>query len=119
VTVKKKVTFLLNNSTLTSGTNKTRQADGVTVTFSNIHRTDANYIRPSNRSTITVSANDGPFTSVTINFSSNYYTYDFTTNSGSHSLSGTTWTWTGSTNNLVITNNNDNTHRLTTIVIEY
>ena len=121
VTVKKSVKFNTTSSNLSTGNNKTltSAADGITVTFSNINTVNAGYVRPGNRSTITIASSSNPFTEVIITFSANNYTYNFTVNTGSATLSGTTWTWTGSTTNLVATNTNNNTRRVTSIEILY
>ncbi len=119
VTVTKRVTFNTTNSNLSTGNNKQLSSNGVTVLFSNINTANGGYVRPGSRSTITISSNTGQFTKVTVTFSSSWYTYDFNTDSGTHSLSGTTWTWTGNTSNLVITNTNNTTRRIARIVVEY
>ena len=119
VTVRKHVVFTTTSSNLSTGNNRSLSNDGVTVTFSNINTVNASYVRPGNRATITISAGSEKMTSVIINFSSSYYTYNFTVDSGSASLSGTVWTWTGDASTLVATNTTNNTRRVASIEVYY
>ena len=114
-------TLSTNNGNLSTGNNRSVSNSPVTVTFSNIYGNGNNYVRPGRDATITVSVGSGrTIYGVTINFTANNYTYNYTTTVGSTNLSGSTWTWTGeSDGSLVITNGYDRNSRITSIIVFY
>ena len=79
---------------------------------------NASYIRPYNSSTIKITAGGASIRSVVITYSGNY-TYNFSVQYGSASLSGTTWTWTGDSGVLVLTCPNNNTRRIASISVDF
>lgn len=113
--------FDINNSTLSNGNNKSVTDSPVTITFSNIYTTAGTYVRPGRNATITVNVGSGrTIKEVVINFTSAYYTYDYTVSTGSKVLNGSTWTWTGSAaTSLVISNGYDRNSRISSIYVTY
>ena len=119
VTVTQRVTINTTNGIFSTGTDKSYTRDGVTLEFSRIYVVNASYIRPYNSSTIKITAGGASIRSVVITYSANNYTYNFSVQYGSASLSGTTWTWTGDSGVLVLTCPNNNTRRIASISVDF
>lgn len=121
VTVRKQKVVTINTNSSASWTSngnvRTTTSGDVSIAFSRLYSTESGYVRPYNNSTITIQASGNEITNVVINFTQN--AYNFTVNTGTRSLSGYVWTWTGSTTSLVATNNNANNHRISSIVVTY
>lgn len=122
VTVRRRAVFTPSNANgYARGANE-KQSGDVTLYFSDLYRAEANqnYVRPNSNSTIRVSVPNGStIKSVIITFSGNNYTYDYAPTGGTHSLSGTTWTWTGDQQTVQMTSPNNNTRRITSVEVLY
>ena len=117
VTVRRRAIFTTTSSTYTTGAN-TKKSGDATLYFADIYKTNSNYVRPNTDSTIRVSVPAGStIKSVIITFSGNY-TYDYAPTGGTHSLSGTTWTWTGDQRTVQMTSPNS-TRRIASVEVLY
>lgn len=116
----KTVTINTNSGNgLAQDSNQGISGDDVTILFSSLYRVDAEYVRPNrNNNTITITAGGSQMTKVVVTFTANYYTHDYSVNTGSKTLSGSTWTWTGSTTNLVLTSTSRDA-RVKSIAVTY
>lgn len=121
VTVRRRAVFTPSNANgYARGENEKTSGD-VTLYFSDLYRAESgsNYVRPNTNSTIRLSVPNGnTIKSVIITFSGNNYTYDYAPTGGTHTLSGTTWTWTGDQRTVQMTSPN-NSRRITNIEVLY
>lgn len=120
--LREKVVTIETNSRngLAQGDNQSVSSDNgeVKIDFSSLYRVDTGYVRPNRgNNTITVTASGNSVTTVVISFVSGY-THNYTVNTGSRSLSGSTWTWTGNTTSLVATSTSRDA-RVTSIQVTY
>lgn len=115
----KTVTINTNSGNgLAQDSNQSISGDDVTILFSSLYRVDAEYVRPNrNNNTITITAGGSQMTKVVVTFVSGY-THNYTVNTGNRTLSGATWTWTGSTTNLVLTSTSRDA-RVKSIAVTY
>jgi len=101
-------------------TNQEKTVGDVTVHFNRIYDVQSTYIRPYNNQAFTIGVASGyNMRQVKINFTANGYGYDYVpTPAGTHSFSGTVWTWLGNSNSISITSPNGS-RRLTSIQVYY
>lgn len=125
VTVRRRRTVSLDTNSGVSGgslkaaADQTRSSGDVSIVFSSLYNVNAGYVRPArNNNTITIRANNKEIVEVKINFTGVNYTHNYTVNTGTRSLNGTVWTWTGSTQELIATSTSRDA-RISSIEVSY
>ena len=113
------VTTTNNGFASAGGTSITKAIDDeASVTFAGIRDATTEYIRPNANFTISVPTGY-TMEKVVITFVNGYARdYALNPNIGSHSLSGTTWTWTGSADSITVVYG-VNSRRITSIQVFY
>lgn len=115
------VTFNCSSSTLSGGTNKSLESNGVKITFSSISSASTSsggYVTCKQNTTLTVSS-DNTISGIVVNYQRENGVSDVTSAPGSVTNNGNQSNWTGSANSVEFTFAGSSDVRVSSIVVTY